>query len=246
MKKIYTIIMSITIIITLVMFGKMESNAMGNDPLLEMVQVFQSNHIQVGEWNLYTKQNLSHVKDESSFHKRIEVLKNKTNQYAWTIEKQEGKTSATGVFQHDGITETIKLISILKKNTYHSYLLYEAHGSIWDEELYKNFKPSYTQTVTDIFQDNPTIFTCIKGEINDKMESVLYSQVELLLEEFEAIPIESLSEETFASVSAYTEKWNNTIPTSKKSMNIQIALRKTGLGGKTTVVVGTPIITSEY
>ena len=33
---------------------------------------------------------------------------------------------------------------------------------------------------------------------------------------------------------------------SKKNMNLQIGIRSEGLGAKTTIVVGTPIITIEY
>lgn len=78
------------------------------------------------------------------------------------------------------------------------------------------------------------------------MESVLSLQVKQLLTAFNAQQIESLMEESFVSVSAYTGLWEEALSSQQQEMNLQIALRKTGMGGQTTLVVGTPIITSEY
>jgi hypothetical protein len=78
------------------------------------------------------------------------------------------------------------------------------------------------------------------------MESVLSVEIQDLLRAFNAKPVESLVEESFISVSAYTGLWKEALQTKKQEMNLQIALRKTRMGGQTTIVVGTPIITSEY
>ncbi|MCD8502193.1 MAG: YwmB family TATA-box binding protein [Bacillaceae bacterium] len=51
---------------------------------------------------------------------------------------------------------------------------------------------------------------------------------------------------TFISLSAYTELWDTYIITNQKKMNLQVALRNTGMGGETTITIGTPIITVEY
>ena len=64
------------------------------------------------------------------------------------------------------------------------------------------------------------------------------------MEDLSAKPIESLEEIAFVSVSAYTEEWKDALAVNREKMNVQVALRNTD--NKTTVVVGTPIITSEY
>ena len=138
------------------------------------------------------------------------------------------------------------MLTTPKYRNLYSYIVYDIKGDRWEQALTDSFYKSLNSTIDDIFLENPTIFTCIKGEYNDKMEGVLYNQVDYLLEEFNAVRIESVKEETFVLVSAYTENWKNDIPTLTEKMNIQIALRKSGLDKKTTVVVGTPIITSEY
>jgi hypothetical protein len=67
------------------------------------------------------------------------------------------------------------------------------------------------------------------------------------LKAFKADSVEELSEEAFVSVTAYTEMWEDVLLTQdQQRMNLQIAIRNQGMGEKTTFVVGTPIITSEY
>ncbi|MGH1026135.1 YwmB family TATA-box binding protein, partial [Bacillus paranthracis] len=46
------------------------------------------------------------------------------------------------------------------------------------------------------------------------------------------------------SVSAYNKKWDDALSTNREKINVQIAIRSTD--NKDTIVVGTPIITSEY
>ncbi|HVH96580.1 MAG TPA: YwmB family TATA-box binding protein, partial [Bacillus sp. (in: firmicutes)] len=45
---------------------------------------------------------------------------------------------------------------------------------------------------------------------------------------------------------AYSPLFGETIQTMTDEINLQLGVRKQGLGGKTTIVVGTPIITVEY
>ena len=121
------------------------------------------------------------------------------------------------------------MLTTPKYRNLYSYIVYDIKGDRWEQALTDSFYKSLNSTIDDIFLENPTIFTCIKGENNDKMEGVLYNQVDYLLEEFNAERIESAKEETFLLVSAYTENWKNDIPTLTEKMNIQIALRKSGL-----------------
>jgi hypothetical protein len=64
-----------------------------------------------------------------------------------------------------------------------------------------------------------------------------------LMEIFDAKEIEALKEDNFMSVSANSPVFSDSIA---RGMNLQIGIRSEGLGAKTTIVVGTPIITIEY
>jgi hypothetical protein len=78
------------------------------------------------------------------------------------------------------------------------------------------------------------------------MNEALPYYVSNLLDAFNAKEIEALKEESFISTSAYTPMFAERIETNKEAMNLQLAIRTEGLGGKTNIIVGTPIITIEY
>ena len=78
------------------------------------------------------------------------------------------------------------------------------------------------------------------------MNKSVSEHVNPLLQAFQAQEIESLKEDSFISTTAYSPLFGETIQTMTDEMNLQLGVRKQGLGGKTTIVVGTPIITVEY
>jgi TATA-box binding len=78
------------------------------------------------------------------------------------------------------------------------------------------------------------------------MSKSVSEYVKPLLQAFQAQEIESLKEDSFISTTAYSPLFGETIQTMTDEINLQLGVRKQGLGGKTTIVVGTPIITVEY
>ncbi|QOR66489.1 YwmB family TATA-box binding protein [Cytobacillus suaedae] len=247
MNKIITISMTVILIFTLVMYGSLESSATGNRPIDDMLKVFEKNNIAIDEWSFYAKENITTVHDYTDFLELVQLKQTQTdNRFNWSITEEEDKWVATGIYTDTEKTETIKILSTPINQKSYTYLVYDAKGTQLDRDLVDSFYNSFESTMNDIFLENPTIFTCLKGEYSDRIEGVLYNQVDYLLEEFNADEIEATKEETFVSVSAYTDNWKNDIPTLNEKMNIQIALRNSGLGSATTIVVGTPIITSEY
>jgi hypothetical protein len=82
----------------------------------------------------------------------------------------------------------------------------------------------------------------MKGEFSDKMYTSLPETMNHLLTIFKAKEKEALKEDQFMSVTAQSPIF----ATSINNRNVQIGVRSGGLGAKTTVVVGTPIITIEY
>ena len=78
------------------------------------------------------------------------------------------------------------------------------------------------------------------------MSKSVSEHVTSLLQAFQAQEIESLKEDSFISTTAYSPLFGETIQTMTDEINLQLGVRKQGLGGKTTIVVGTPIITIEY
>ena len=102
----------------------------------------------------------------------------------------------------------------------------------------------YVQKVNKIFSEKPIIYTCVQGVLNDKIEGVLQNKTNQVLKDLSARAIEQVEERAFVSVSAYNKKWDDALSTNREKINVQIAIRSTD--NKDTIVVGTPIITSEY
>jgi len=248
MKKIT--IMAFVLIFSLTMMYRYSiGEAKGKEPfkeIKEMVQVLQQNDATIQEWSIYTREYSQTLQDHADFLKKVNELKEKHGEFTWNTEKESNIWKATGTYEHSSIKEKIQLVATVKNNNPQTYILYSVQGFGWSETNSLAVLKKIQKKLSKIFVKQPTIFSCVKGEFDDKMEGVLFNQVNHLLTEFHAKPVEALDEKTFVSVSAYTEKWESKIPTETQPMNIQIALRTTGLGEKTTVVVGTPIITIEY
>jgi hypothetical protein len=242
---IVTFILSLAAVIYLYSFGE----AKGKEPfreIKEMAHVLQKNGATIQEWSIYTREYSPTLQDDATFLQKVNELKDKHPEFQWTFEKNNDIWKATGLYEYSSVKEKIQLVATVTNEKPQTYILYEVIGFGWSEANLKSVFKNIDQKLSKIFVKQPVFFSCVKGEFSDKMKGVLFNQVNHLLTEFDAKPIEALHEETFVSVSAYTEQWENALLTKKHPMNIQLALRTTGLGEKITVVVGTPIITIEY
>ena len=127
-----------------------------------------------------------------------------------------------------------------------TYIVYEMTGKGWNEETREFIEGSIGNRINDIFHGKSTIFSCVYGDFGDKMSKSVSEHVTSLLQAFQAQEIESLKEDSFISTTAYSPLFGETIQTMTDEINLQLGVRKQGLGAKTTIVVGTPIITVEY
>ncbi|GMB09411.1 YwmB family TATA-box binding protein [Thermolongibacillus altinsuensis] len=203
----------------------------------QIINVFNKNDIQMQQWTVYARESI-HTPDPRTF---IQQKVKEWSSFHWTFEPQK----AIGKHETSAYTETIQFITVDHRPQL--IVLYEVKGSDWNEKIERMIVKQTSQ----LFVKEPTFFTCAKGEFNGKMKGVLFKHVLFeqavrLLDEFEAKPVESLNEETFVSLSAYTGQWKTSLATGNQQMNLQLALRQERLGSPMTVIVGTPIITAEY
>jgi hypothetical protein len=249
MKQIKMMIIVFMLSAIAIMYQYSLGEAKGKEPFTEikaMAHVLQQNGAKIEEWVIYTREYSQTVKDHATFLQKANELKEKHHQFQWTVKKDNDIWKATGLYEHSSVKEKIQLVMTVTNKKPQTYILYEVKGFGWSDANSKTVLEAIRKNLSKIFVKEPTLFSCVKGEFSDKMKGVLLKQAYHLLHEFEATPVEALEEETFVSISAYTGQWENVLPTKTHPMNIQLALRKEGLGGKTTVVVGTPIITIEY
>ena len=217
--------------------------AEGNESKIALIaEGMEKQNVQIDEWSLYSKKNV-----EKKSVSEVKQMTDHYRQYNWTYEKDKQVFKAMGVFKNKekNVTENLQILTTLTNDYTQSYILYEVVGN-GPQTNWNNVTDYFSKQAFDIFQENATIYACVFGTVDDMMKNSLIEMSKNVVTEFKAKPSEQLLEQDFLSVSARTPMWEDAIPIANGEMNIQIAMRTDGMGDKTTVVIGTPIITSEY
>jgi hypothetical protein len=244
-KKI-SVFLAIFITGLFVYHGSYVSNAQNNETTIEkIVHTLNKQHVSLTEVSLYAREEVKAVTDQKTFYSQAKSIKSNFRGFKWEVKRERDLWKAIGTRKSEDVNEVILLTYAIDEHS-NAYISYHVTGQGLKEKNMTHFQNVFQTNYEKNFLSEPIIFSCATGEINDKMESVLSVEIQDLLRAFNAKPVESLVEESFTSVSAYTGLWKEALQTKKQEMNLQIALRKTRMGGQTTIVVGTPIITSEY
>jgi hypothetical protein len=206
------------------------------EKLEQMTAVLEQNGAKIQDWTWLAKGEIDSVHDVHTFHQLLSQMEEKASFTDWNIEEAEEGYKATAVKKIANYEERL-VVTWTNVNTKNkTFIIYEVKGTKWDEKI--------VSQMDKIFSQKPTIYTCVRAVLSDNIEGVLLNKASEILNGFEAKPVEALQERAFVTVSAYTGKWNDALSVNKEKMNVQIALRNAD--NKTTVVIGTPIITSEY
>lgn len=214
-----------------------------------MAEQLEKHHLTLSKWTLYTRGNMGFSKDLNGYLDTVKKLQDKMPELQWSTEpvKVRGEWKVSGSKVHDdGSVERLTVIAYPHKKQYQSYFIYALEGTLLPKSGFEETERRFYQKAEKFASKNLNYFSCMSGITDDKMKFGLYNEAHELVSSFSAVPIEELQEETFVSLSAYTALWDDAITTAQDKMNLQIAVRTDGLGGRTTVTIGTPIITSEY
>lgn len=244
-KKCFTVIL---VMIGFLLFssGIHRTEAKVEADLMTLVEEINGENIIINGWSLHAREKLESFQNQKEIEKYVATLQNQFSDWKWSVSSDQNHWEASAIQSTEKKTERITILSTLKNGNPDSYILYEVKGKEWgntNKQFLKNVLPN---RLSDIFRGKATIFSCIKGEFNDNMETSLPNTVNKLLKAYGAKEIEGLKEETFISISAFSPLFEHSISTSDEDINLQIGLRNKGLGSVTTFVVGTPIITIEY
>ena len=198
--------------------------------------------LKIEEWIVTTRE-VMHISTEAQFLSEVNQLKKTLPGFTWKTVQHSTNLSVVGVKDNSMYRETVTLASTFSKHA-DSYITYEITGrQIYDKMLQD--VTNRLQTIEKaLFQENPTIFTCVKGVFNDTIDKVLNTKSNSLMKDFQAVEVESLKEENFISITASSSffKQSNV----SDYYNLQLAMRNDGMGANTSFVIGTPIITFEY
>jgi hypothetical protein len=258
MKRNSKIVLSVMTIISfiLVVIGNQTTEANGGIgrffqkevDLIKIGSILHAENILLDEWTFYAREHLDGMKSEQEVKEYAKKLQQQFPDWEWSEKSTSQKWEVTAISptsKHH--KEMLHIMATHTKQPVNAYIVYSVSGNEWNKSAESFFTTSqFESRLTDIFRGNPTIFSCMKGTVGDKIDEALPKTANNLLSVFNATEIEALKEETFMSVSANSPMFVGSIENQRDNMNLQIGIRSEGLGGKTTIVVGTPIITIEY
>ncbi|MGG0291262.1 YwmB family TATA-box binding protein [Bacillus pacificus] len=236
MKLKLKAILIVALSVVLFLVGYREMKPMSDEQKMEsMIAAVEKNDAKVEKWSWLARETKT-ISNIHTFQKLLNDVKDKANIQKWELEKSPDGYKATSYKKYSSYEERV-VVTWSKENTKeNTFIIFEVSGAKWD--------PKYIQKTNKIFSEKPIIYTCVQGVLNDKIEGVLQNKTNQVLKDLSARAIEQIEERAFVSVSAYNKKWDDALSTNREKINVQIAIRSTN--NKDTIVVGTPIITSEY
>ncbi|MCR2821380.1 YwmB family TATA-box binding protein [Lederbergia panacisoli] len=242
-SKIFSILSQITIafgfIFTLI--GNNTIAAPVSTDIQNLAQTIDKHQGNIIEWSLYARESVYLPTEEERLSKKHELEKQFPD-----MEWKAGTDSIIGKRDHGIFSETIQILSTDNNRHLSSYIVYEAKGENWDSKHVNFINDIAEKTVLNLFNGNPILFSCIKGEFSEELNEFVDHSLDGLLQSLHASEVESVKEQEFYSMSAFSSLFAQTLSFTNKQMNMQIGLRKNEMGPGTTVVVGTPILTIEY
>lgn len=236
MKLKLKAILIVALSVVLFLVGYREMKPISDEQKMEcMIKALEKNDAKVEKWSWLARETKT-ISNIHTFQKLLNDVKDKANIQKWEVEQSPDGYKATSYKKFASHEERV-VVTWSKENTKeNTFIIFEVSGAKWD--------PKYVQKVNKIFSEKPIIYTCVQGVLNDKIEGVLQNKTNQVLKDLSARAIEQVEERAFVSVSAYNKKWDDALSTNREKINVQIAIRSTD--NKDTIVVGTPIITSEY
>ncbi|MEC3856802.1 YwmB family TATA-box binding protein [Bacillus sp. WOD8 KX774193] len=236
MKLKLKAILIVALSVVLFLVGYREMKPISDEKKMEsMIASLEKNDAKVEKWSWLARETKT-ISNIHTFQKLLNDVKEKANIQKWELEQSPDGYKATSYKKFSSYEERV-VVTWSKENTKeNTFIIFEVSGAKWD--------PKYIQKTNKIFSEKPIIYTCVQGVLNDKIEGVLQNKTNQVLKDLSARAIEQIEERAFVSVSAYNKKWDDALSTNREKINVQIAIRSTD--NKDTIVVGTPIITSEY
>ncbi|HHK5613399.1 TPA: YwmB family TATA-box binding protein [Bacillus paranthracis] len=236
MKLKLKAILIVVLSVVLFLVGYREMKPISDEQKMEnMIAAVEKNDAKVEKWSWLARETKT-ISNIHTFQKLLNDVKDKANIQKWELEQSPDGYKATSYKKFSSYEERV-VVTWSKENTKeNTFIIFEVSGAKWD--------PKYIQKTNKIFSEKPIIYTCVQGVLNDKIEGVLQNKTNQVLKDLSARAIEQIEERAFVSVSAYNKKWDDALSTNREKINVQIAIRSTD--NKDTIVVGTPIITSEY
>lgn len=204
--------------------------------LEQLASVVQDTNGIINEWSLYAREPIELSTNKQVIEKATGLQK-QFPEMNWS--KIETNQSVKWIGQQT-IAEVTETITLIYSKNEQSFLLYQLAGrghpskNVYD-----------TKRLNTIFMTEPDAFSCVKGVFIEGFAEASKYTIDEIIYKLQAMEMESLREENFISISAYSPSFTHAIPLEENEMNVQLALRQMN-EGETEFIIGTPILVIEY
>lgn len=208
--------------------------------LEDIAALVKDEQLPVEKWEVIAKENFT----AQELYEKKQQIQEEYPDFNFKSEETDEIIKYTANNHHKRQKSVESIIMIVPKNKEHSAeLIVKLSGSTWDKDIAEFYSSKLVKLEDFLFTDKMTKFSCVTATLNGNMNSLYF--FEKITEKLNVQTLTSTKENDFVTLSGYTEHWEQAIPAGDNPMNLQLAAR-TGLGGETTITIGTPIITTEY
>ncbi|GAF65053.1 hypothetical protein BTS2_1950 [Bacillus sp. TS-2] len=252
--------MGMNLFVVVVLFGlgyvHFFANSLGGHSLKataeDLVELAGNQRWEIDEWQILIREEQEMISDKESFKQHVHMMSRIFDNWmvkSVDVTSSEWSALITNNNPSMDTKETVKIFAYPENGQYRVSHTYQLQGSSLHTLSSQQLEPLVQSRMNSFSLDQATIFTQLKTSQNENLlaNNDISHFADQLLESLDATQVEALEEDHFLSVSAYLEDWEQAIETNGEEMNIQLAIRQEqGLGSRTTVTIGTPIITTEY
>ncbi|MBO8175996.1 MAG: YwmB family TATA-box binding protein [Bacillus sp. (in: Bacteria)] len=215
------------------------------DDLFQIVQAVRAEQGVISEWSIHSRREVD-ILSKHDFQEMAETVQHQFSEMAWEWEQSGDEWKLIGTFTNQQMKESVQLLSKKHDGRRYSYVTFQLIGTQWTDETKSFIEKTWNNCIKRLFGNDVTVFSYVKGTFSPSATHLLQEKAAHILQRLEAKETESLKEDRFVSISAYSKRFSQQVPSSNNDMNIQIGLRQEGMGVETTFVIGTPILTIEY
>lgn len=243
MKKLNLLLLLCSIFVISVFIKEAKAFFHENE-LIKITEIAKQQNIEIDKWSMYIKEPITEYTNTLEINKRIMEIKKVETGYKWTktqFKEDHYKIIGERKSSNLDIDEKILIIYFPQKGKYNLSITYDIKGSSWDKKKWSQISNLYKSKIEDC-----SVFYTVEGTTS--INEPIYIEATNLLKSFSGEKLQSLNEENFVSLSAYTEQWETKLPLGNNQfMNLHIAYRNSNESDENIkVTIGTPIITSEY
>ncbi|MFC4402877.1 YwmB family TATA-box binding protein [Gracilibacillus xinjiangensis] len=201
--------------------------------LEDMIETSEANGFGLESWSHIIREKRE-IPDINSFITNVEGYSFKE------IKNESAKKFVADGQNNDGVNESILIV---ETGIQQYQIIYEIASSAWSEEVRNDYNSKISQITDGLFTSNAQNFTCVEAITDDIIDIVCL--INKITEKLQISTYTQLKDSNFTTWTGHTPKWDQEIEIDNHSINAQIAV-KNAEDNRTTLIIGTPILVTEY